>query len=76
MNRSIVLGYARVAAASLAAVGSILICIRQRHVHVVLSDPSTYSSPFVHRCGELMIGCLAWAAFEWMRQIVAPRRAA
>ena len=72
MKQSLILSYARVVAASLAAAISIVICIRQGHVHIVLSEPSTFSSPFDHRCGELMVGCIAWAVFEWMRQIVAP----
>lgn len=40
------------------------ICIVQRHVHVVLSRPETYTSPLHHRCGLLMLGCAAWAAVE------------
>ncbi len=40
------------------------ICIVQRHVHIVLSKPATYTSPLHHRCGLLMLGCMAWAAVE------------
>jgi hypothetical protein len=47
-------------AASLA----IAICIVQRHVHVVLTQPSTYSSPLHHKCGLLMLGCVSWAVWE------------
>ena len=46
---------------------AILICIVQRHVQIVLSEPRTYTSPLYHKCGLLMIACIAWAAFELKR---------
>jgi hypothetical protein len=53
-----------VIAAAIAAAIAIVICIAQGHVRVVLSEPYTYASPFRHKCGLLMIGCVIWAMLE------------
>lgn len=47
-----------------AAVVGVTICIYQRHVHIALLHPSTYSSPLHHKCGLLMLGCVSWALCE------------
>jgi hypothetical protein len=57
----------RVLAAAIAAAVAISICVAQRHVRVVLSDPYTYASPLRHKCGLLMIGCVVWAMMELRR---------
>ncbi len=54
-----------------AAVVAVRICILRHHVHVSLADPRTYASPFQHKCGLLMIGCVLWAVFE----VAMPRHA-
>jgi hypothetical protein len=50
-----------------------LICVDQRHVQIILSEPATYASPFHHRCGLLMIGCFVWALVESTLLRIAPR---
>lgn len=72
MERFRIYGYLRVAAATSAAIVATAICIHQQHVHIVLSDPSTYSSPLQHRCGELLIACTGWMIFELVRQRFVP----
>jgi hypothetical protein len=47
-----------------AALVAIAICIARGHVHVILGDSTTYASPFEHRCGQLMLVCIAWALCE------------
>ncbi len=54
----------RLPLSSFAAVVAASICGLQHHVHVVLADPRTYSSPFHHKCGLLMMGCMLWAVTE------------
>lgn len=48
----------------MAAAIAISICIAQHHVCVVLSEPYTYVSPFRHKCGLLMMGCVIWAMLD------------
>jgi hypothetical protein len=47
-------------------------CGMRGHVHVELLHPSTYSSPFEHRCGLVMVACLCWAAVEMLLMAAAP----
>ncbi len=47
-----------------AALAAVLICALRRHVHIVLADPRTYTSPFHHKCGLLMMVCVLWAVTE------------
>ena len=60
-------GY-RTAFAVSAAVLAIAICIYERHVRVVLSEPATYTSPLHHKCGLLMLACVSWAVMELTRR--------
>jgi hypothetical protein len=50
---------------------ALIIVIAEKHVHIVLSRPATYSSLLHHRCGLLLLGCLAWLAAELL-QFFAP----
>jgi len=54
----------RVIGKAIAAAVAISICIAQHHVCVVLSEPYTYVSPFRHKCGLLMMGCVTGAMLE------------
>jgi len=69
MSKTRVSTYLRVIVAAIAAAIAIVICIAQRHVYVVLSNPHTYASPFRHKCGLLMIGCVIWAMVELTRHL-------
>jgi hypothetical protein len=51
-------------ASALAALAATAICVAQRHVHLVLTEPRTYASPLRHKCGLLMIACVTWALLE------------
>lgn len=64
----------KLAIASCAAMLATGICIHQRHVHVQLSEPSTYASPLHHKCGLLMLGCCAWALIEVARALAGSAR--
>ena len=54
----------RAKAAVFAAFSAVLLCALRHHVHIVAADPGTYASPFHHKCGLLMMGCVAWAMAE------------
>lgn len=54
----------RPALAVLAALAATINCIRQGHVHIILSEPSTYTSPAHHRCGMLFVVCTTWMVLE------------
>jgi hypothetical protein len=66
----------RMIAAATASSIATLICIAQRHVDVVLSEPYTYGSPFRHKCGLLMIGCVIWAMLELTRYLTRAKGSA
>ena len=74
MGRFWTVGVLRVAAALMAAAISIAICIKERHVRIVLSQPATYDTVFHHKCGNLMVACVGWARFELVRQIAVPEQ--
>jgi len=46
------------------AVLATVICLIQRHIHLELTRPSTYSALLRHRCGLLFLGCTFLALFE------------
>ncbi len=73
MSTTRISSHFRVIAAATAAVIAMLICIAQRHVRVVLSEPYTYASPFRHKCGLQMIGCVVWAMLELTRYLARTR---
>ncbi len=41
-----------------------VICIVERHVVIVFSQPATYSNALHHKCGLLLLGCVVWMLFE------------
>lgn len=47
-----------------AAVVSVVVVLAEHHVYFDFADPGTYTSPFEHKCGLMMIACLGWAAIE------------
>jgi hypothetical protein len=59
----------RIAVALCASLVAIFICLHRRHVHIVPSAPSTYTSPLHHRCGLLMIVCVGWATVELISSV-------
>jgi len=61
----------RLPLSSLACLIAFWICLEERHIHVVLSDPGTYTSPLHHRCGLLLTGCLLWALTELSLRFVS-----
>ncbi len=46
------------------AFSGVMLVLYEQHVHVLLSDPATYSSVFHHKCGLTMLAGMAWAGFE------------
>ncbi len=76
MERFLTAGVVRVTAALAAAAISIGICIAEHHVHIVFAQPGTYGNVFEHKCGDLMVVCVAWAVLEVVRQAGLPVRAA
>jgi hypothetical protein len=55
----------RLAGAAGCAGMSVMICVHQRHVHLVLVHPATYTSLVHHRCGRLLVACVSWLFVEF-----------
>jgi len=54
----------RLSLAVSSAVLATVICLIQRHIHLELTRPSTYSAILRHRCGLLFLGSSFLALFE------------
>lgn len=58
----------------LAAVASVVLVLAEDHVHVTLTDTSTWASPFEHKCGLVMVASLTWLVVECFRSAFLAER--
>ena len=66
-----------------AAAASTAIVALEQHIHMTLSDPSTWTLPLHHKCGWAVLASFGWVAVElgqlatarWLEMLVVLREA-
>jgi hypothetical protein len=66
-----------------AAAANTMIMALRHHVHIALTDPSTWPPALVHKCGWAALASLLWMYAElihlgvtsWLERLVVPKHA-
>jgi hypothetical protein len=51
---------------------SAVMCETRHHVHILLSEPGTYTNLLHHKCGMVVVAAMAWVFCETVWLICQP----